>query len=181
MLYAIKKANHRAAILNGMKIKNDERSRVAAALFAIAQQHHNSILILLKNEAALYASAFALLRPLLEVTIRGIWVLHCAKEEDIKLIVEGHNSKWQKKTTEMLDDIDKQNGYESKEVFYPKLFKVLSAYTHGYEQQIQRWLKTNDIEAGYSNEEISELIEKSDFIANIVFVSTQSLVVDEAD
>lgn len=52
-------------------------------------------------------------------------------------------------------------------------------YTHSYEQQIQRWLRTKDIEPSYSIDEIEELIFLSDVIANLAFVFTQSLSVKE--
>lgn len=75
--------------LHGAHLKSDIRSKTAAACFAIAQQHHSSILILLSNQPALEATAMALLRPLLEATYRGIWVSRCASDEQVDRFVSG--------------------------------------------------------------------------------------------
>ena len=63
---AFKEAEHLALRI----IHTDLRSRVAASLFAIAQQHQYSIFLLLQNSPTLQASAFALLRPLCEAVIK---------------------------------------------------------------------------------------------------------------
>ena len=50
--------------LHGLGLPGDARSRVAFACFAVAQQHHSAMLILLDRPNPLQSSAFALLRPL---------------------------------------------------------------------------------------------------------------------
>lgn len=62
---------------------------------------------------------------------------------------------------------------------YDKHWKVLSAYTHGYQQQVQRWLTTKDIESNYSEEEIQELISLSELVAKLAYASTKSLALGE--
>ena len=146
---AIKEANNRAIALHGLKLKNDERSRVACSLFAIAQQHHNAILLLLSNVQPLQASAFSLLRLLIEATIRGTWVLHCATDEQVKNVIEGN--KKQLDTASMFEAIEKALNKDTDRVIdvkklYDNHWKVLSAYTHAFEQQVQRWLMTEDVE-----------------------------------
>lgn len=178
LLDAIEKENIRAIALHGLKLKNDERSRIASSLFAIAQQHHNAILLLLTNKPPLHASAFALFRPLIEVAIRGVWVIHCATDVQMLNVIEGNEK--QLKIYSLFDDIEKSLNTKSAnqlEVikFYKSIWKTLSAFTHGYEQQVQRWLMTKDIEPNYSIEEINELITKADLIANLVFVTVKSL------
>lgn len=181
---AIKEANNRAIALHGLRLRNDERSRVASSLFTIAQQHHSAILLLISNVQPLQASAFALLRILIEATIRGVWVLHCATDEQVKNVIEGN--KKQLDTASMFAAIEKAlNKNTNRKVDVKKLYdnhwKVLSAYTHAFEQQVQRWLVTKDIEPNYSTEEVSELISRADLIAKLAFSCTQSLSMKESN
>ena len=67
---AFQESNKEAEHLALRIIHTDLRSRVAASLFAIAQQHQYSFFLLLLNFPTLQASAFALLRPLCEAVIK---------------------------------------------------------------------------------------------------------------
>ena len=55
------------------------RVQAAVATFCIVRDHHLAIAMLL--ESGLYASAFALTRPMYEATVKGVWLAHCATEE----------------------------------------------------------------------------------------------------
>lgn len=180
---AIERANDRARDLHGLHLKSDERSRLAAALFAIAQQHHSAILLLLSNKQPIEASAFSLLRPLIEVTVRGGWVLRCASDTELKNVIEGTQK--QIKMPRIFSALEKalkeSSGRDIKvKSLYDNHWEPLSAYTHGYEQQVQRWLATKDIEPSYSALEVEELISRSDQIANLAYIFTKSLGVADA-
>lgn len=178
---AIDKANARATELHGKRLQPDERSRVAAALLAIAQQHQSAILILLANKPSLPATAFSLFRLLLETTARGVWVLGCATEEQVNNIIDGKKrqvdmaSIFDALGKALSEDEEQTVSARARSVIYDKHWRTLSAYTHGYEQQIQRWLKTANIESSYSSEEIEELIRLSDLVANLAYVSALTL------
>ncbi len=59
-------------------------------------------------------------------------------------------------------------GLSSHQSIY-KNWSALSAYTHTGELQVQRWLKTNDIEPNYTESEVSELIKVSGLIAGLAY------------
>lgn len=142
------------------------RSKVSAICFAVSQQHHNSILILLSRNPPLEATAFALLRPLVESVIRGFWLLHVATDVQ----VEGYvNSGAKLDMASMIKSLDEVTGLDAYQSIYKKNWSVLSAYTHTGEFQVQRWFKTNDIEPRYSNAEISELISLAGLAARLAF------------
>ncbi|MDO9161524.1 MAG: hypothetical protein Q8N35_09970 [Methylococcaceae bacterium] len=125
---AITKANARASELQGLRLKSDDRSRLTASLFAIAQQHQSAIILLLSNPQTLQASAFSLLRLLLEVTIRGVWVLHCATEDQVRNVIEGNQK--QLDTKSMFAAVEKALNKDSEcNIAVTKLYdhwKVLS-------------------------------------------------------
>src|SRR5438477_1793587 len=64
-----------------------KRTRAAGSCFAIAQDHHHAIVLLVEHQ--LYASSFALLRSEFEAYVRGQWLTHCASEEQVGKYVQG--------------------------------------------------------------------------------------------
>lgn len=161
--------------LHGLRLKSDLRSKTAAACFAIAQQHHSSILILLSNKPALEATAMALLRLLLEATYRGLWIAYCANDQQIENFISG--SKKQLDMQSIIDALGKvYNGNnKSASKLYTNTWKILSAYTHTYELQIQRWLTTNAIESNYQSEEIIELLNKANDAIRLVEAGVRAI------
>lgn len=170
-------ANRLALSLHGLRLKADIRSRVAAACFAVAQQHHNAILILLSNQPPLHSTAFALLRPLVEAMIRGLWLSHCATDEQVNNFVEPQRK--QLDTASMMIAIDKavaSSSSSSHKSVYQKHWGALSAYTHTGEHQVQRWLTTNcDIESKYSAAEVSELLSLANGTAELAATAVRAL------
>lgn len=161
---ALSESRKEAALMSqrlcGLRLKPDIRSRAAAACFAIAQQHHSSILILLSNRPALEATAMALLRPLLEATYRGLWVSHCATDEQVDSFVSG--AKKQLDMASIISALGELFNRESvRDTLYIPVWPVLSAYTHTYEQQVQRWVSTNAIEPNYEPDEVMWLLERA--------------------
>lgn len=154
-----------AEALFGRHIEEGLRSRLSAACFAVSQQHHNSILILLSQNPPLQATAFALLRPLTESTIRGLWLSHVASDEQVETYVQAGTKL---DMASMLISVGKAAGVNAHQAIY-KHWPSLSAYTHTGEHQVQRWLTTKHIEPSYSTSELSELVNLSGAVAELTF------------
>ncbi|WP_332821104.1 DUF6988 family protein [Pseudomonas sp.] len=162
---AKKRAIEIAEALHGRHIKGDLRSRLCAACFAVSQQHHNSILILLSRNPPLQATAFALLRPLTESTIRGLWLSHVATDEQVESYVQ---SGTKLDMASMITLVGKAAGVIAHQAIY-RHWPSLSAYTHTGEHQVQRWLMTENIEPSYSASELSELVNLAGVVAELAF------------
>ncbi|WP_375738291.1 DUF6988 family protein [Pseudomonas boanensis] len=181
---ALSESRKEAAIisqrLHGLRLKSDARSKTAAACFAIAQQHHSSILILLSNRPALEATAMALLRLLLEATLRGLWVSRCATDEQVDRIATG--AKRQVDMASVITELGKLFNLKSaRSILYDKAYHVLSAYTHTYEQQVQRWICTNDIEPNYQPDEIVCLLERATDAMRLAAEGVRAITVMDKD
>ncbi len=169
-----------AVRLHGQKLKkSDLRSIVSASCFAVAQQHHNAILILLAHQPPLQATAFALLRLLVEATVRGSWLSHCATDEQVENFVEPQRK--QLDMASMQIAIDKvrgvtSDGYSLHESLYKKHWGALSEYTHTSARQVQHWLTTQDIEPVYSDAEVSELLKRANVVAECAAVEAEALL-----
>ncbi len=174
----LEQARHRAIeiaeTLCGRRLQVDPRSKLSAACFAVAQQHHNAILILLSREPPLEATAFALLRPLVESAIRGLWLSHVATNEQVKdYVLVGAKLDM----ASMLIAVGKVASVNAYAAIY-KHWPSLSGYTHTGEDQVQRWLRTEHIEPAYSKAELSELIQLSGGVAELVFQAVLAISSD---
>lgn len=163
LVQAIQRATEIAETLHGRRIKGDLRSRLCAACFAVSQQHHNSLLILLAHTPPLQATAFALLRPLTESAMRGLWLSHVASDEQVQKYIQ---SGTKLDMASMMTAVGKAVGLDAHHAIY-KHWHSLSAYTHTGEHQVQRWLLTDSIEPCYSASELSELLKLSCGIAEL--------------
>jgi len=162
-------------MLYGKSLKSDARSLVALGCFAVAQQHHSSIIILLSHPLPLQSSAFALLRPLVEATFRAFWVAHCASDEKIKNLLTGDKKQIDTATIvrELVEAVDQDSKHAS---FYQRVWPELSAYTHTYEEALSPWLRGQDIESKFTNEELLALLKRVSLLANFIKVGVFSLL-----
>lgn len=157
---AKRQAEHYGGQLHGLRLNSDARSRVAFACFAVAQQHHSAILILLDRATPLEATAFALLRPMLEATLRGEWVLHCATDDQVRTFALG--GKKQLDMASVISALEKENpGSDAHRVLYQNNWQIMSAYTHTYEYQVQHWLGSGDVCPTYEPSQMAWLLNAS--------------------
>lgn len=175
---AVAEANQFAEMLRGVRLPNDLRTRVAAACFAIAQQHHNSILILLARPEPLEATGMALLRPLLEAVIRGLWIARVATNEQVeRFVTKGSDVSMSKMTKE----IDAVTGMNSHSALYKGGWSFLSSYTHTGEFQVQRWLKTQHVKSSYSEQELAELLKFASLAGTLASQAVIDLSIKPSD
>ena len=161
--------------LHGKALKSDMRSRVALGCFAIAQQHHSGIIVLLSHPLPLQASAFSLLRPLAEATFRGFWVARCATDDKVENILTG--DKKQIDTASIVRELlDAAGQAANPPDFYTKVWPRLSVYTHTYEESLSPWLRGPDIEPKFSEDELLSLLRRARLAAELIEAGVTSLI-----
>lgn len=159
--------------LHGLGLPGDARSRIAFGCFAVVQQHISAILILLDRPNPLQSSAFALIRPLMEATFRGEWVLHCATDDQVRIFAHGGK---QMDMASVIKALEKLNpGSDAYRILYLNNWKIVSAYTHGYEYQLQHWLVESDVAPKYEPEQIAWLLNAGMACFRLCVSSIQSL------
>lgn len=163
--------------LYGTLLKSDLRSRVALSCFAIAQQHHSAIIVLLSQPQPLQSSAFSLLRPLAEATFRGFWIDRCASDEKIENILSGDKKQIDTATIirELLVAVGQSDKHSS---FYKRVWPSLSAYTHSYEESLHPWLSGRDIEPSFAEDRLLSLLTRASLMAKLIEAGVRSLIVD---
>jgi len=141
---------------NGLELSaTDDRRRISQALFYLALEHYDSILVLLRDR--LIGSAFALARPLLETYVRGKWILCAATDTDIQNFLKG---KLEHSFQDLLDQIG--NDPESGGAWLQKTkefnWEAFNDLTHGGIHQVIRRLTEEYIESNYPLEEQERLV-----------------------
>jgi len=65
--------------LYGIEVHTNDISHLGIACFSMVHEHHKSALVL--TEAGLINSSMALMRPMFEAYVRGLWLVYATQEE----------------------------------------------------------------------------------------------------
>lgn len=156
--------------VDGMEFESSDRNRVSGALFDIAHDHAKAIVVLLENK--IYASVYALARPLFESFVRAAWVQHCASDDEIAHLIK----KDEVKLTfgQMLGAVEKNRQWEETLTQVKRrVWKSMHSYTHGGLQLISRRFKDKFLEPNFDELEIMGLLQ---LVAIISFLSFTEIV-----
>lgn len=150
-------------LIDGLDIPSGDREAMAVALFDQVHEHHNAIQLLLKS--SLVGSAFSLVRPTLETFVRGLWLLHCASEEEVKNFTK--DSIIDKSFGDLIRAIEARPGYNVGVLSKIKkdAWSAMCSYAHGGYLQAVRRITPGQIRPNYSEGEMLEVINSSDAVA----------------
>lgn len=167
-----------SAKLHEQPIPANLRNRIAGACFAIALEHQRAVVILFEINPPLNSSAFALVRPVFESYLRGMWLSHCAT--DAQLDAFSKDAKLPD-TASLVNAVEKAGEFDGKQLsgVYKKHWSSFSSYTHTGALQVQRWNTSEAIEPSFTDEEISEVLEFTAALALLSAVSVAALANNE--
>lgn len=158
--------------VEGVGFEATIRNKLSAALFDIAHDHAKAIVILLEPPTPIYASVYALLRPLKESFVRAAWIQHCASDNDINNIVK--KDKFSLSYGEMLSAVEKRRGWENTLTQLKKsVWNSMHSYTHGGTQLIFRRFKDTYVEHNVDEQEIIGILQLVNLIA---FLSLNEMI-----
>ncbi|ADE11980.1 DUF6988 family protein [Sideroxydans lithotrophicus] len=154
-----------------MQLSGSVRVRLAGTCFIVAQEHHQAILLLLSQTHPLHAPAFALVRPVFEAYLRGLWLAHCAKDAELEGFSHGKSPP---KMPSILSAIEQTPGFDSGQLsdIYKQSWSDMCAYAHTGSQQVLRWNTGDAIQPNYSDAEVDEVLS---FTGSIALLSTLGL------
>ena len=136
---------------SGLSLAADERSLLAAGCFDVAIEHQAAIALLYSSE--LYGSAFALLRVLAESLVRGLWLLHCASDEQLQKFKKGRvDETFAQLIVKVEAQIGTPNGVLSG--FKATAWVALNGFTHTGFHQVSRRHSPGKVEANYPEHEL---------------------------
>lgn len=142
--------------LDGLDISRDRKILLAVSCYDVVIEHHIGIAVLLRSR--INGSAFALVRPLFETFVRGVWLRHCATEEQIDQYV---GDQLDLKFWLILEAVEKVDGFGAGVLsrLKKKTWRAMNSYTHGGMQQAARRNSGAYIEPDFPEEEIDEVIK----------------------
>jgi hypothetical protein len=151
--------------INGIGFDGSVRNKFSAALFDIVHDHAKAIVILLEEQ--IYASVYALVRPLFETFVRATWIQHCSSDDEITEVIK--KDKFKLKFGEMLEAVEKKLKWE-KVLTQVKnhAWESMHSYTHGGVNLASRRFKDSFVEHNFDEDEIVELLQ---LVALISFLS----------
>lgn len=137
---------------------DDLRNVVVIGFISQVVEHHESMLLLIRNGKA--GSAFALARSIFESMMRGLWISVCATEEQIKDFES--KDEFPLNMTDMSKAIDERisPGEPGEAGFFEDLktraWKAMCSYTHTGLLQLGRRFTGHNVEPSYTDGEIFE-------------------------
>ncbi|MBU4345536.1 MAG: hypothetical protein KKB05_01925 [Proteobacteria bacterium] len=156
--------------LSGLNYVSNDRNNISAALFDVAIEHSKAIIILFEN--SLYASSYALVRPLFESFIRAAWIQYCACDDQIAILKDKDN--FPLRLGEMLESVEKVKNWPGTLSNIKKAaLKNMHSYTHGGTQLVARRFNNGDLIHAIDRDEIDEVIK---FVALLAVLSFNSIV-----
>ena len=140
---------------SGLALPADERSLLAAGCFDVALEHQGAIAVL--HKAALHGSAFALLRVLAEALVRGLWLLSCATDAELRKFKKG---KIDKTFDQLVNEIEAGFGTHGGVLssFKQSAWTALNGFTHTGFHQVSRRHTGGRIEGSYPDHELKKAI-----------------------
>lgn len=133
-----------------------ERNTLLMAYWSLAFEFHRAILSLIDQR--FYGAAFALVRPIIEATVRAHVVLMCSDE----VLRQLHNDEYRTNLATVGAEIDAAFRLEGFfDGFLKRARTALHSYTHAGLLQLGRRFKGTDLVANYTDEEIIDAIRAS--------------------
>jgi hypothetical protein len=156
--------------IEGIELDSNDRNVLSGSLFDVALDHSKAIVLLLEN--SIYASAYALARPIFESFVRAAWIQHCASDSEITLIIE--RDEFKLSFGKMLDAVENEREWpKTLTELKRSVWNSMHSYTHGGLQLISRRLKNGFIEHDADEQEVAGLLQ---IVALISFLSFNEAV-----
>jgi hypothetical protein len=142
-------------ILNGNKYTDEEYSTTVAGFIDQAIEHVEAINLLVRSN--INGSAFALVRPVAEALVRGVWFTACATQDQVLKFRK--EDKIDPSFGDMSAAIDQTCGIDFFADFKKRNWNPLNSYTHTGILQIGRRFTGHVLEPSYKDGEITEAIK----------------------
>ena len=140
--------------------QDDDRSRLCLGLLQLVQEHHNAIILLIEKKC--FGSAFALVRPLYEAFIRGVWILKIATTED----VEKFSRNGPINLASIAEKIAHLSPYNQSRTIgtINANINAMHSYTHGGMHSVSRRISVDMIEPIFGDDELIEVLDFAQLI-----------------
>lgn len=152
--------------LDGLDVPRDRRIMMTIACADQALEHHVAIMRLL--DSRIYGSAFALVRPIYESFVRGVWLYRCAEEVQLdRYEAENHQVHF----NEMVEQIETSSPFDVRVLSNLKkqAWGAMNSYTHSGYRQLGRRFSGSEVRPSYEADEIDEVAKLTNWVSLLSF------------
>jgi hypothetical protein len=128
-------------------------SMLAGPSYGICLEHREAVLLLVEHDCR--TSAYALLRPVYEAYMRGLWAEECADESALAQIVRTKELPTMDTVTKQLDKVGGDSNFAQSKA---KVWRAMSHYAHGGLRQLERWANADGIGPHHPDGETIEVL-----------------------
>ncbi len=141
---------------SGITLPADERSLLAVGCFDMTLEHQAAIALLHSSE--LPGSTLALLRVLTESLVRGLWLLHCATDDELAKFKRG---KIDKEFKDLISEFEAKIGTPQGVLsgLKDRAWKAMNGFTHTGFVQVSRRHAAGRVEANYPEHELAQALD----------------------
>jgi hypothetical protein len=144
-------------ILSQNKYTDEEWSTTTIGFIAQGIEDHAAFVLLIRSD--LIGAAFALVRVIVEILVRGVWITTCACDAQITKFRD--HDKLDLSFGQMSDAIDASQGLEFFHEFKTQTWNMLNSYTHTGILQLGRRWTGEQLKPSYTEDEITEMTDAS--------------------
>lgn len=145
--------------IHGLPCRTTDRLLFAGALFDLVHEHAKAVRLLIDqpHDQRLVGVAFALVRTIFETFMRGLWLRHCATDDEIEKF---QRDRLDKNLTEIVAAVEATEGYNLGVLARVKreYWSGMCSYAHSGFLQAVRRITSEHIAPSYSDDEIEEVI-----------------------
>ena len=163
--------------LDGMKIPqlpDDKRSQFASACWHVAIDHSMAIVVLVRETP--HGSALALIRPLFEAYVRGMWLMRAATNDDIDRAGRDQFPNVSRIVAELDEKFPSVRPFSAVK---DPLWSRWCSLTHTGYQQIGARLTPQDLGYDYEDSEILQALHLADMLRLLVVDAFANLTANE--
>ena len=146
--------------ITGSTVPDSRSALISLTSYDIALEHHRSIVTLVEH--ANVASALALMRPMFESCVTGLWATYVATASDIVQFDQGRGKRDILATLHRLRKKDDGEFISILEAQFLKYEAAMHSYTHGGVFQISRRIGPTHIGPQYDATEVDDLLHFAD-------------------
>jgi hypothetical protein len=147
------------------------RTSFGVRYFSLALEHRVALLKLATEQH--FSSAYALLRPMYEATMRGYWVSFIAKDGALAGLVK-HVPKFDT----VIKELNRGSGTLVAGMFHKAnkmAWESFSDYAHGGPRQLSRWLTSDGVGPAQPQHEVASTLPVADHLALLAVAGLRHL------
>lgn len=164
-------------VVHGREMRAGLRERLAAGSFDAVHEHHRAVGVLVEHQ--LYGSAFALLRPMFDGCLNGMWLTYLANDSELDQFLKNQLTLQPTKVIKRLKKSDIHSADVLKRI-RQSAWQAMSNYVHGGYLQIVRRNSEKFLGSNYSPEEIDEVLALANWFALLAAVEIPQFSNDPA-